>query len=134
MVASQKPSRFAMVAQEYLQHAETIWAKADFDTAVRDDVAVGLSYIVRAAFDCLALDKNLQGLEFSMYIDSRTAEWFRMRDFSEWFCLAAASGFNTSRPRMEHDDWRFLAVPSRKTSPGRAKTKKHAAQKPKEAK
>ena len=104
-----KPSRYAIVAQEYLEHAEALWTKADFDTAVRDDVAVGLAYIIRAAFDCQALDFNLQGLEFSLYIEQKTAEWFRKREFSEWFCLAAASGFNTSRPRSI-DDWRFQPV------------------------
>jgi hypothetical protein len=108
----QKPSKYATVAHQYLEHAEAIWASADnFDTAVRDDVAEGLAHIVRAAYDCQALDAGLQGLAFLNFIDQNTAEWFRRREFSEWFCIAAACGFNTSRPR-ELKDWRFEPVPN----------------------
>jgi hypothetical protein len=128
-----KPTRYAIIAQEYLEHAEALWVKADFDTAVRDDVAVGLAYIIRAAFDCQALDYNLQGLEFSLYIEQKTAEWFRKREFSEWFCLAAASGFNTSRPRSI-DDYRFLPVRRKRSKAPSVERSKTRRKEPKPAK
>jgi hypothetical protein len=132
-------SRYAIVAHQYLQHAEELWATADFDTAVRDDVAKGLAYIVRAAYDCQALDAGLQGLAFVNFIDQKTAEWFRRREFSEWFCIAAACGFNSSRPR-ELKDWRFeprtylRRRAKTKTTPGRTNKRKPTAKKPTEAK
>ena len=134
-----KPSRYATVAHQYLEHAEALWAAAaDFDTAVRDSVAMGLAHIVRAAYDCQALDAGLQGLAFINFIDQNTAEWFRRREFSEWFCIAAACGFNSSRPR-EMQDWRFAPPPKgrrvkTKTSPGRTNKRKATAKKPTEAK
>ena len=117
-----KPSAYAVVAHQYLEHAEAIWTAADgLDTAVRDSVAEGLARIVRAAYDCQALDAGLQGIPFLTFIDQSTADWFRRREFSEWFCIAAASGFNTSRPR-ELADWRFEKPVHKKWTP-RSKAK-----------
>ena len=131
-----KPSKFATIAHQYLEHADALWIAADgFDTAVRDDVAQGIAFIVRAAYDCQALDAGLQGLAFVNFINQNTAEWFRRREFSEWFCIAAACRFKSSRPR-ELKDWRFEERKTKrsKTTPGRTRKTKHADKKPIEAK
>jgi hypothetical protein len=126
-----EPSKLSIVAQEYLAHAEALWKAADFDTAVRDDVLVGLAYIIRTAYDCLALDKNLQGLEFSLFIQQNTAEWFRKLDCAEWFCLAAASGFNTSRPKEEDDLRPVFSKGKRRLSSARKRKRTKTSGEPK---
>ena len=93
---------YAKRSQRLLQMADEMWRLADdFDTAVRDDVSTGLAYIVHSAYDCEAQNlKNPSTESWMAYIDNATAEWFRHRGFAEWYCLAAASLFHTSRPRI----------------------------------
>lgn len=85
-----------------LEQAAKIWDAADYlDTAVRDGIAEGLGYLVHAAYDSIANSMNIPDTTAWMaFIDNATAEWFRERGFAEWFCLAAASQFFTSRPRV----------------------------------
>jgi hypothetical protein len=85
-----------------LEMADSTWRKADrLDTAVRDEIADGIARIVRAGYDCLACNIPYHTTDSWMaYIDHATAEWFRIRGFAEWFCIAAARGFNSSRPRV----------------------------------
>lgn len=84
-----------------LQMAEELWKQADgLDTAVRDNIAEGLGRIVMAGYDCLASNLSLDTDEWMSFIDNSTADWFRNRGFAEWFCIAAANGFNKSRPRV----------------------------------
>ena len=87
--------------ENLLAQAATIWNEADLlDTAVRDDVATGLAHLVHAAYDSIANSIDISDTTAWMaFIDNATAEWFRERGFAEWFCLAAACTFNTSRPR-----------------------------------
>jgi hypothetical protein len=83
-----------------LEQADEILAMVNgLDTAVRDNVAVGVSYIVHAANDCAALNLDLSVDQWMSYIEKATADWFRARGFAEWFCAGAATGFRTSRPR-----------------------------------
>lgn len=85
-----------------LDLAYELWQKADsLDTAVRDEIAEGVARIVRAGYDCLASNIPYHTTdEWMAYVDHATAEWFRDRGFAEWFCIAAARGFNSSRPRI----------------------------------
>lgn len=98
--------RFNKAIQErgeaLLNLAYEAWQKADgLDTAVRDEVAEGVARIVRAGYDCLASNIPYHTTdEWMAFIDHATAEWFRDRGFAEWFCIAAARGFNSSRPRI----------------------------------
>ena len=90
--------------RKLLDMAAEIWKDAaGFDTAVRDQIAEGLAYIVHAGYDSIALNLNLASEAWMAYIDNATAEWFRNRGFAEWFCLAAANGFRNSRPRILSD-------------------------------
>jgi hypothetical protein len=87
-------------AQQMLIQADAIFEwSADLDTAVRDTVCTGLAYLVHSAFDSQASSLCLQGPAFSSFIDNATAEWFRERDFAEWFCVGAGNLFHSSRPR-----------------------------------
>jgi hypothetical protein len=88
-------SKWLLDVAEQIRH-ET----SGLDTAVRDDISQGLSHIVRAANDCAALNLDLSTDQWMSFIDNATADWFRERGYAEWFCLAAASGFRTSRPRQ----------------------------------
>lgn len=99
-----------------LEHAEELWRKADgLDTAVRDEVAEGVAFIVRAGYDCLATNIPYHTTdEWMAYIDHATAEWFRDRGFAEWFCIAAARGFNSSRPRIREERVVRVRKPARR--------------------
>lgn len=87
--------------QTILADCARIWRAANgLDTAVRDDVAQGLTHLVRSAYDSLASNMNIKDTTaWTAFIDNSTAEWFRQRGFAEWFCAGAATGFRTSRPR-----------------------------------
>lgn len=95
---------FREYGQQLLKTADEIWIKASgpvyLDTAVRDEIAQGLGSLVHAAYDALASSMEIPDTAaWLAFIDNATAEWFRQRGFAEWFCLAAAQSFNTSRPR-----------------------------------
>jgi hypothetical protein len=89
------------LASEMLKVCETMFqACGGLDTAVRDDVSTGLAYLVHSAYDTMASVMDISDTTAWMaFIDNATAEWFRQRGFAEWYCLAAASLFHTSRPR-----------------------------------
>lgn len=93
--------RWNAEADELLQHAQEIFdMSSNWDTAVRDSVSEGLSFIVNAAYDCRACGMDFANTqEWMTFIESATAQWFRDRGFVEWFCAAAASGFRTTPPR-----------------------------------
>lgn len=93
--------RWNAAANDLLLHAQQIFdLSANFDTAVRDDIAQGLAPIVRAAYDCRANAQYFDDTNTWMaFIDSCTAQWFRDHGFVEWFCVGAATGFNTTPPR-----------------------------------
>ena len=96
-------ARWNKAADAMLKHCEDAWSLAHggFDTAVADTVAEGLAHLLNAAYDCRAIALDFQDFESrNSFIDGSIAEWFRVRGFAEWFCLAAASGFRTSRPRV----------------------------------
>ena len=83
-----------------LGRAERTMNQTDLlETAVRSEISTGLAYLVRAAYDCKAATMHLDMAASFAFIETSTAEWFRWRGFAEWFCQAAAAGFNTSRPR-----------------------------------
>lgn len=85
--------------------AERWDAAADLDTAVRDNVAQGLAYLVWSAYDSISCSK---GIGFSCdnysasatFVSGATANWFREREFAEWFCIAAGELFHNQRPRL----------------------------------
>ena len=94
-------NRWNAAADELLAHARDIFElSCDFDTAVRDSISQGLAFIVWASFDCrsIALDISETNSR-NAFIDTGVAEWFREREYAEWFCYAASSMFHTSRPR-----------------------------------
>ena len=95
-------ARWNRAADAMLKHCEDAWSLATgFDTAVVDTVAEGLAHLLNAAYDCRAIALDFRDFESrNSFIDGSIAEWFRVRGFAEWFCLAAASGFRTSRPRI----------------------------------
>jgi ribosomal protein L32E len=109
-----------------LEMADSTWRKADgLDTAVRDEIAEGIARIVRAGYDCLASNIPYHTIDSWMaYIDHATAEWFRIRGFAEWFCIAAAQGFNSSLPLdLEQGAINFArSMPKRKRKALRTKT------------
>jgi|HubBroStandDraft_3_1064219.scaffolds.fasta_scaffold332843_1 hypothetical protein len=116
----------ADTAAYLLNTAEEIRKRADaacLDTAVRDEIAEGLAYIVRAGNDCRACNLNLETDQWLSFIDRATEDWFRARGYAEWFCFGAASGFNTSRPRTL-DDRCFNVFPMRKKRKG-ARSRAH---------
>ena len=91
-------------SRELLQTADRVFALSDnLDTAVRDTIADGLARLVNSAYDCQAMNLNLDGDAFLAFISSSTAEWFRSRGFAEWYCLGAGSLFHTSRPRIRSE-------------------------------
>ena len=94
-------ARMKALGVQFLSHAERIFdASADLDTAVRDEISQGLAHVVHSAYDSIACGMDIEDTTAWMaFIDNATAEWFRQRGFAEWFCLAAASGFRSSRPR-----------------------------------
>ena len=94
-------ARMKKLGADLLAEAARIFdASADLDTAVRDEIAQGLGYLVHSAYDSIACGMNIADTTSWMaFIDNATAEWFRQRGFAEWFCLAAATGFRSSRPR-----------------------------------
>lgn len=106
---------------QLLRLAQVTWDAAEgLDTAVRDEIAQGVAFIVRAGYDCLASNLDVSVDSRMRYIDHSTEEWFRAREFAEWFCIAAARGFDSSRPRNV-DRW-ISRKPARRKR--RATTKK----------
>jgi hypothetical protein len=101
-MSTAEKARWNKAADAMLKQIDEAWAIADgFDTAVRDTVAEGLAHLLNAAYDCRAIALDFKDFESrNSFIDGSIAEWFRVRGFAEWFCLAAASGFRTSRPRV----------------------------------
>lgn len=101
-LTSAEKARWDRAADAMLKHCEEVWAiSGGFDTAVGDTVAEGLAHLLNAAYDCRAIAMDFRDFESrNSFIDGSIAEWFRVRGFAEWFCLAAASGFRTSRPRV----------------------------------
>jgi hypothetical protein len=97
-------------------------ASADLDTAVRDTVAEGLAHLVYSAYDSRACSLGLESEEFSSFIANSTAEWFRFRDYSEWFCLGAGQLFNSSRPRIKAEMDRMIVI--RKSGKRKTRAKK----------
>jgi len=96
-------------------------ACGDLDTAVRDDICTGLAYLVHSAYDTMAMGMEISDTTAWMaFIDNSTAEWFRQRGFAEWFCLAAASLFHTSRPRTLAEIAERITI---RRSPGRKQKK-----------
>ena len=101
-ITTAEKARWNKAADAMLKHCEEVWDLASgFDTAVGDTVAEGLAHLLNAAYDCRAIALDFRDFESrNSFIDGSIAEWFRVRGFAEWFCLAAASGFRTSRPRI----------------------------------
>jgi len=99
---STKPIKeLANFADITLQACTEIFDAADrLDTAVRATVSTGLAYLLHSAYDSQAVNLGLEGLAFSAFPDSCTAEWFRNRGFAEWFCIGAGNLFHSSPPRV----------------------------------
>ena len=103
---SRKPSpqvlaKYKSEGDLLLDRCQDIWHAADLlDTAVRDDIAQGLAYLVHSAYDSIATGMAIDNTEgWISFINYATADWFRVRGFAEWFCLAAGQCFHSSRPR-----------------------------------
>jgi hypothetical protein len=85
------------------------WESASgLDTAIRDDVAQGLAYLVYSAYDSISCSRGIgfgadDYVASYAFISGSTAEWFRQRGFAEWFCRAAGCLFNNQRPRIKSE-------------------------------
>ena len=91
---------YGKIAATLLQTAdEAFKASAGLDTAVRDSISQGLAHVVEAAFDSEAVARGYEGIDFDVFVLKATAQWFREREYTEWFCEAAAVCFRSSRPR-----------------------------------
>lgn len=99
--SAQQLAKHKAEGNKLLERCEDIWTAADLlDTAVREDIAQGLAYLVHSAYDSIATSMAIDNTEgWISFIDYATGEWFRQRGFAEWFCLAAGQCFHTSRPR-----------------------------------
>jgi hypothetical protein len=96
-------------AKETLERCAAMWDAAEgLDTAVRDNVAQGLAYLVWSAYDSVSVSKALgyacddYGASVS-FVAGATAKWFRDRGFAEWFCIAAGELFHNQRPRLKSE-------------------------------
>ena len=99
------------LAKQFLDAAGELFESSDaMDTAVRDEVCTGLAYLVHAGYDSQACALEIE--QFHDFVDKKTAEWFRSRGFAEWFCIGAACGFNSSKPRILQ--WSMVRKPSRR--------------------
>jgi len=78
------------------QADELFKGAANLDTAVRDIVYEGLARIVYAAYDTKSCAEGISDFDHVAYIQQRTYEWFRSREFVEWFCVGASTLFRTS--------------------------------------
>ena len=117
-------------SRNLLEHAKQCLQEGNnnsLDTAVMDEIAQGVASIVRSAYDCESIALALHDSACWAFIESSTAEWFRCRGFSEWFCLGAAVGFNTSRPRILSEFAEFGPIVRRRRSPGRRRKKPNSA-------
>jgi hypothetical protein len=91
------------------------------DTAMRDLSHDGLARIVYIAFDTQSQNVNWEGRGERRYddqqewIEKSTAEWFRKREFAEWYCLGAGHCFDRVPPRTRADIMsRIFRVPGKK--------------------
>jgi hypothetical protein len=102
------------VADAMLKHAQEVLDLASgLDTAVRDEVAEGLAYVVYAAYDTMGIAECVSDFDAVAFIQAKTYEWFRERGFVEWFCAGASTLFRTS-PRS------FFRMKVRKARSGKA--------------
>ncbi len=119
-ITNRRPSpqankRYNDLADRTLAKCEQIWEDAGYlDTAVRDTIADGIAYLLYSAYDCRAVALGLKDEEFVAYPGSCVAAWFRQRGFAEWYCLAAANLFRTSRPRVKAEN--LIVIRRRKAS------------------
>jgi hypothetical protein len=104
-----KPGRIEPLeryAKETLAVCADRWnAAAGLDTAIRDDVAQGLAYLVYSAYDSISASRAMGFGEDTYasgyaFVSGSTSQWFRERGFAEWFCIAAGCLFNNQRPRI----------------------------------
>lgn len=99
------------LAEQFLTRAGELFQASDsMDSAVRDEIAIGLAYLVHAGYDCQACAYDIQ--EFHEFVDKKTREWFESRGFADWFCDGAACGFNSSKPRIMQ--WSTVRKPSKR--------------------
>ena len=108
-------------ADETLRACGERWeAASGLDTAIRDDVAQGLAYLVYSAYDSISCSRGIGwgSDDYSAgyaYVAGSTAQWFRERGFAEWFCIAAGCLFNNQRPRLKSEVFhKIRRVPAKK--------------------
>jgi hypothetical protein len=109
-------------ADELLRLADAIFEICGgLDTAMRDLSHDGLARIVYVAFDTQSQNVNWEGRGERRYDDQQewiqksTAEWFRKREFAEWYCLGAGHCFDRVPPRTRADIMaRIFRVPGKK--------------------
>ncbi len=90
-------ARMQALGQSLLDQAQSAFElSADLDTAVRDDIAEGLAFIVYAAYDTIAIAECVSDFDSVSFIQQKTYEWFRSREFVEWFCVGASTLFKTT--------------------------------------
>ena len=56
----------------------------------------GIAYIVYAAYDTLGIAECVSDFDSGAYIQQKTYEWFRKREYVEWFCAGASTLFKTT--------------------------------------
>lgn len=90
------------------------------DTAMRDISHDGLAHIVYVAYDTASQNVNWESSgdkryeDQQLWIEAKTADWFRERGFVEWYCLGAAHCFSRVPPRTRADiEARIFRVPGK---------------------
>jgi hypothetical protein len=92
--------RMDALATSMLEKAHELYEQSgDLDTTVRHSLAKGLAYIVHAAYDTQAIAQCVSDFDSAGYIQQKVYEWFRQREYVEWFCVGASTLFSTT-PRM----------------------------------
>ncbi len=95
-----RPSKeLERIAANYLELAQQIFeSSAPLDTAMRELAADGIARIVYVAYDTMESNRQIP----AGTIEQHVKQWFSSREFVNWYCEAAATGF--VRCRYPHRD------------------------------
>ena len=90
----QPSKQLEQIAANYLELAQQIFeSSAPLDTAMRDLAADGIARIVYVAYDTMESNRQIPEGTIEQYV----RQWFSSREFVDWYCEAAATGFVRGR-------------------------------------
>jgi hypothetical protein len=93
------PSRNQIVSQYLLKSCDAIWRVSYcLGWGFRGGISVGLAYLLAGAYSAQGTVLKLDGEALRAFISNSVAEWYRCRNFPEWFCQDAAGLFHKARP------------------------------------